>query len=194
MTAEKAYRPLSEIRENIRTGSPETSLASIRQHKEESRAEEERLQRQTDNAVVTVDDFWTQTYEPNAQASKTVATVRNERIIYNKWISPFIKDIPISSLRPSHVETMAMQAHSLDKSPQTIRHISALLSQMWILANTHDIVTGDNPCRKVKKQQESHRMHFLTPDEASKLWKPWPNEAKVPTMCHIVLFFRSTCR
>ena len=172
MTAEKAYRLLSEIRENIRTGAPDTSLASIRRSKEEARAEEERLQELSDNAILTVDEFWTQTYEPHARASKTIATIRNERIIYNKWVAPLLRDIPISSIRPSHIETLAMQAHSHGKSPQTIRHIIALVSQMWNLADTHDIVTEDNPFRNVKKpQQDSRRMRFLTPAEAISLLK-----------------------
>ncbi len=42
MTAEKAYKILSEIRENIRTGAPENSLANIGHSKEEARREEER--------------------------------------------------------------------------------------------------------------------------------------------------------
>ena len=43
---------------------------------------------------------------------------------------------------------------------------------MWNLADTHDIVTEDNPFRKVKKpQQDSRRMRFLTPAEASSLLK-----------------------
>ena len=167
MTAEKACKILSEIRENIRTGAPENSLANIRHSKEEARKEEARQQHQTANSLLTMEEFWEQIYLQHATAAKTLATIRNERSIYEKWLRPALGNSPVSSLRPSHVEQLILHVTTQGKSAQTVRHVVALVSQIWNMAQVHDVVSGENPCRRVKKpQQDSRRMRFLTPDEA----------------------------
>ena len=170
MTAEKAYKMLSEIRENIRTGAPENSLANIRHSKEEARREEERQHHLAVKSQLTMEEFWDQIYLQHATAAKTVATIRNECSIYAKWLRPALGSAPISSLRPSHVEQLILQVTIQGKSAQTVRHVIALISQIWNVAQVHDVVSGENPCRRVKKpQQDSRRMRFLTPDEAVQL-------------------------
>ena len=170
MTAEKAYKILSEIRENIRTGAPENSLANIRHSKEEARREEERQHHLVVKSQLTMEEFWDQIYLQHATAAKTVATIRNECSIYAKWLRPALGSAPISSLRPSHVEQLILQVTIQGKSAQTVRHVIALISQIWNVAQVHDVVSGENPCRRVKKpQQDSRRMRFLTPDEAVQL-------------------------
>ena len=94
MTAEKAYKILSEIRENIRTGAPENSLANIRRSKEEARREEERQHHLAANSQLTMEEFWDQIYLQHATAAKTVATIRNERSIYAKWLRPALVSTP----------------------------------------------------------------------------------------------------
>ncbi len=170
MTAEKAYKILSEIRENIRTGAPENSLANIRHSKEEARREEERQHHLAAKSQITMEEFWDQIYLQHATAAKTVATIRNECSIYAKWLRPALGTTPISSLRPSHVEQLILHVTTQGKSAQTVRHVIALISQIWNVAQLHDVVSGENPCRRVKKpQQDSRRMRFLTRDEAVQL-------------------------
>lgn len=179
MTAEKAYKILSEIRENIRTGAPENSLANIRQSKEEARRKEERQQHMTAQAQLIMEEFWNQIYAPHATATKTPATIRNERSIYEKWLRPALGSMPVSRLRPSHVEHLLLHVANQGKSAQTARHILALVSQMWNMALLHDIVSGENPCSRVKKpQQDSRRTRFLTPDEASLLLQALKGRSK----------------
>lgn len=179
MTAEKAYKLLSEIRENIRTGAPENSLANIRQSKEETRREKERQQHLTAKTQLIMEEFWNQVYAPCATATKTPATIRNERSIYEKWLRPALGSMPVSSLRSSHVEHLLLHVANQGKSAQTARHIIALISQIWNAALTHDVVTGENPCRRVKKpQQDSRRMRFLTPDEADSLLQALKERSK----------------
>ena len=170
MTAEKAYKMLSEIRENIRTGAPENSLANIRHSKEKTRKEEERQQHLSAKSLLTVEEFWAQIYLQHATAAKTPATIRNESSIYAKWLRPALGNTPVSSLRPSHVEELSLHVVTRGKSAQTVRHVIALISQIWNMAQVHDVVSGENPCRRVKKpQQDSRRMRFLTPNEATAL-------------------------
>ena len=178
MTAEKAYKILSEIRDNIRTGAPDNSLASIRQSKEEARKEEARQDHLSAKALMTVEAFWSQVYAPHAIASKTPATTKNERSIYEKWLHPALGTLPVSSIRPSHVEQVILHVTSQGKSAQTVRHVIALISQIWNTAQTHDAVTGENPCRRIKKpQQDSRRMRFLTPAEAISLLEVLKNRS-----------------
>ena len=162
MTAEKAYKILSEIRENIRTGAHETSLRALRTDKEESRQREEHDERIKALAATTVDEFWHQTYRLHSHAVKTVATIRSECANYEKWIAPAIALVPLSELRPSHIEALMLTASSNGKSAQTVRHIVAFVSQLWNMAHLHDVVRGENPrSRKKKTRQDSHGIAFL---------------------------------
>lgn len=179
MTAEKAYKILSEIRENIRTGAAETSLSAIRSAKEEAHIQKAQQQNHLENSMVTVDTFWEKFYCQHSHVSKSNATVRSECTNYKKWIFPTLGSIIINSLRPSHIENLALTAINNGKSAQTVRHIIALISQIWNMALTHDIVTGENPCRRVKKpQQDSRRMRFLTPKEATSLLQALKSRSK----------------
>lgn len=70
------------------------------------------------------------------------------------------------------VEEIVMNAKRVGKSPSTVQHILALVSQVWSLAVTRDIVSGASPTKRIKKPvQDNQRMRFLTPEEASKLLK-----------------------
>lgn len=170
VTAESAYKMLSEIRKNIRMGAPENSLANIRHSREEARKEEEHQHHLTVKSQLTMEEFWEQIYIQHATAAKTAATIRNERSIYEKWLRPALGSTSVSSLRPSHVEQLILHVITQGKSAQTARHVIALISQIWNMAQVHDVVSGENPCRRVKKpQQDSRRMRFLTPHEAVQL-------------------------
>ncbi len=56
------------------------------------------------------------------------------------------------------------------KSTRTIQYTLAVFSQVWNHAFERDVVSGINPCRRVKKPKvDNRRMRFLTVEEAQKL-------------------------
>lgn len=179
MSAEKAFKLLSEIRENIRLGEAAKSLAEIRQAKEEAKREEDRQKGVELRSQVCFDQFWNDKYLPQSAASKTSATLSNEKSIYAKWLSPHLGTLRLSALRPSHIESLIIVLTNENKSPQTIRHVIALISQIWNMAHLNEVVQGDNPCKYIKKpQQDSRRIRFLTPSEAKLLLQKLKERSK----------------
>lgn len=56
------------------------------------------------------------------------------------------------------------------EKPATIRHFLALISQVWNLAVSRNIVSGDSPTKRIKKPRtDNRRIRFLTPEEARRL-------------------------
>lgn len=172
ITAEKAYKLLSEIRENIRKGLPENSLASIRAAREKIQEEEAYNKEQETKFSTTIDDFWNNVYIHKSKISKGAATLRGEILTYGKWIKNSIGMMKIRDIRQYHVENIILEASNQGKSPQTIRHIIAIISQIWNMALANEFVDGNNPCSKIKKpQKDARRMRFLSPNEACLLLK-----------------------
>lgn len=170
MTAEKAYGLLSDIRDNLRVGRGPRSLAEMRAASEMQREEDARARRLAEDSAITVQEFWDTVYWPAIQSHKAIGTVDNEQSIYGKWLAPALADILLSTITPARVEDVATEARKAERSAQTVRHIIALVSQIWTMAHMHGIVSGENPCRRVKKpRQDSRRMRFLTQQEAKQL-------------------------
>ena len=71
MSAEKAFKMLAAIRENIKSGKGPKSLAAMREENELKSAVIEKEKRASANAGVTFSDFWKDDYLPAAEASRT---------------------------------------------------------------------------------------------------------------------------
>lgn len=81
-----------------------------------------------------------------------------------------MQDLPLKEIDSKLIEQIVINAQKVGKSPVIIRHILAFVSQVWNLAVTHNIVSGDSPTRRIKKpRQDNRRMCFLTPSEAKLL-------------------------
>ena len=171
MTAEKAFKWLSIIRENIRLGTGPQSIADMRHVNEDQALEEARAKRSKEIERITFSDFWESTYLPTAQATKAERTVQGEIGMYNNWIRPALGDIPFRKIDISKVEHVAIKATKAGKSAATIRYILKIIGQVWNKAVTRDLVQGDCPTRRVKKPQiDNRRERFLSEQEASDLF------------------------
>lgn len=169
VTAEKAFKILAQLREANRLGKGPKTLSELR-----SFNEQDELQRQQEavkaSEYVTFSGFWESNYFPNAELSKKQTTIASERWLYGKWIEPEIGKLPLKGLTVSHIENLVMKAQKAKKSAATIRYILAIISQVWSKADVLGIVSGDCPCRKVKKpRQDNRRIRFLEQEEADLL-------------------------
>lgn len=170
MDSEKAFKVLSAIRDNIRTGVGARSLAEMRQEREQHVEELAREQRRKEKESLTVNDFWESTYLPALETSKSAWTIKTEKHLYANWVRPALGDISLRKLDAKKVEALALKSQTAGKSAATTRHILALVSQIWNKAALHDLVQGESPVRRIKKpRQDNRRMRFLTPDEARSL-------------------------
>lgn len=167
VTAESAFKILSQIRENIRTGDGPKTFQAMRDDNEMAAKERASAEEQEKQQAVTFAQFWDSTYLYDLQATKSIGSIESEIGMYNKWIRPIIGDLPIQNLTPKLVEQIVRAARSEKRSPATMRYIITVISQIWNKASLHGIVEGECPCKKVKKPREDNRrMRFLTPQEA----------------------------
>jgi integrase len=171
LTAKKAFKLLSCIRENIKLGREPQSVAATRQAGEAKDREEAWARREKDiEHTTTFADFWDSTYLPTAMVTKTARTVQGEIGLYRNWVRPALGDIPLRRIDISKVEAVALGAAKAGKSAATIRYILKIISQVWNKAVTRDLVQGDCPTRRVKKPQlDNRRERFLTEQEATDL-------------------------
>ena len=170
VTAQKAYDALSMLLKNHKSGQGSRTLQETREQSENERAMKAVALEQEAKAKITVAEFWHKHYLPVILQHKKPGTYHSEMGLFKNWLSPVLATVPLQAVTPAHIEAVCLDAAKHNRSPQTIRHIIALFSQLWNMAIKKNIVTGDNPCRLVDKpRQDSRRMRFLTPEEANLL-------------------------
>ncbi len=170
MSAEKAFNLLSTVRENIRTGEGAQSLAAMREDNEAKAAEVQRKDAATQRAATTFSEFWEQEYLPFATATKKSSTMSSECFLYKKWIAPALGKVSLPKITAPMVEKIAFAMQKQDKSAASTRYMLAVISQVWSLAASRDLVQGESPTRKVKKPRaDNRRMRFLSQAEAIEL-------------------------
>lgn len=170
MTAEKAFTMLSELREAIRTGKGPQTLSEMKAANEAEAMQELKKAHAAARAAVTLSEFWTTEYLPLAETTKKSSTMTSEKFLYGKWIRPALGDVPLQRVTAPMVEQISIGMQKQGKSAASVRYVLAVISQVWALAASRDLVHGDSPTRKVKKPRaDNRRMRFLTHDEARKL-------------------------
>lgn len=170
MSAEKAFKMLSAIRDNIKNGTGPKSLAAMREENEMKTAVAEKEQRAKAKAGVTFSDFWKSDYLPAAEVSRTPRSLETETGYYKKWIEPVLGDLPLQRIDAAKIEAVTLRALKAGKSPGTICKIIGVVSQVWNRAASRDLVQGECPARRVKKpRQDNRRVRFLSQDEAKKV-------------------------
>ena len=90
-------------------------------------------------------------------------TERHYRTAIDQHIVPALGAMPVKDVRPKHV----IELHDrLRDTPSMANHVVAMLSKMFSLAATWDLVPrGRNPCKRVRHYREEPRERFLTQDE-----------------------------
>lgn len=170
MTAEKAFGLLSELREAIRTGEGPQTLADMKANNEAHAVQERKKAHAAARAAVTFSEFWEAEYLPQAEATKKPSTMTSGKFLYRKWIEPTLGEVPLQRVTASMVEPIALTMQKQGKSAASVRYVLAVISQVWGLAASRDLVQGDSPTRRVKKPRaDNRRMRFLTQDEARTL-------------------------
>ena len=117
---------------------------------------------------MTIGAFWDSHYYPDALHSKKSAESK-EKLFRNK-IRLWIGNIPLRDLRKLHVDKVANSILQPGLPPRTAQYAVAVISLLWNAAFSMDLVTGENPVRKVRKPKvDNRRLRFLSPEEATAL-------------------------
>lgn len=170
ITAEIAFKRLSALRENLKTGDGAQSLGAIREEKLEQAAEAKKTKTAATRSAVTFSEFWTSDYLPMADTMKKATSMSTERMLYRKWIQPTLGDIALRRITPAMLEKIMFRMLKDNKSAASIRYALAVVSQVWTQALARDVIEGECPVRRVKKpRQDNRRMRFLSHEEAKKL-------------------------
>ena len=97
MSAEKAFKLLSTVRENIKSGAGAKSLAEMKERNAAREAADARERAAAAKGEVTFSEFWAAEYWP-AQTLKTAFSLQTEDGYYRKWLLPAFGDIPLGIL------------------------------------------------------------------------------------------------
>ena len=90
-------------------------------------------------------------------------TEQGYRTAIEKHIVPALGTMPVKDVRSKHVIELHCR---LRDTPSMANHVVAMLSKMFSLAATWDLVPrGRNPCKRVRHYREEPRERFLSPQE-----------------------------
>ena len=85
------------------------------------------------------------------------------RTAIHRHIVPALGTMPVKDVRSKHVIELHQR---LRDTPSMANHVVAMLSKMFSLAQTWELVPhGRNPCKAVSHYREQSRERFLTPEE-----------------------------
>jgi integrase len=168
-TKKKAAARLYELKENQRTGIGEKTLAEKREASAERDRVKQEAEEQTKKENISFNSVFDK-YIEQSQHDKDSETFKGELWRYNKWLNPLFGKTPMKNISPFILEKLKKQMFDAGKAPKTIRHVLAIIQQVFNYAKNHDLYNGDNPVSKVKKPSEDNRRsRFLSHEEAALL-------------------------
>ena len=166
----QAEELLAQLRQNWRNGQGPQSLKEMREAGQTAREEQAKEQVRVENESLTLQEFWDRTYWPTASVRKSIDTMKIENWQFRAWIAPALGHLPLRDIRASHVESMVAKMREAGKAPRTQEHVKTLLSGIITTAINEELISGPNPCYKVKlPKTDNQRIRFLSPDEATLL-------------------------
>ncbi len=175
VTAEIAYKKLSELRENRKVGSGAKTLEEKRklaQVEEAERARQEKLKAQNNINLIS---YWETIYKPYAQATKKVQSFRPEKNHMEKYILPVLSELEITSI-DMHKWDLLIQSLSTQKKPLTGRtkeYITGTLRRVLKHAQDrgYDIRIPTGKQIGITGNHDNRRERIITPEESAQILK-----------------------
>jgi integrase len=166
-TAEKAFKLLSALRENQKSGAGPQTLAELRKVNRAEAEAQKAMSAAESRRLTTFAEYWEREYQPLALCSKTSKSIETDSGYYRKWLAPALGDIQLQRITPAMIEALIATLQKAGKKPGTVCKVLGVFSLVWNRAKLHDFVTGDCPVQRVKRpKQDNARLRFLTQDEA----------------------------
>ena len=169
-TEQKAALELAKLKEAAKTGEGPARLVEKRRLAEVKRqAQAEEQERQAVDAL-TFDQFWRETYFPQAKRDKTARSWKREDQFFRLWLSPVLAGQPLKAISPLHLERVKRNMASAGRAPRSIHYCLAVVRQVFNHARRLGLYQGEPPTSKVKSPKaDNRRLRFLTQEEASNL-------------------------
>lgn len=161
MTLAKARLELARLKEAARSGTGPTTL---REQKAVMQAES--IEHQA--SLMSVGEFWDKHYFP--EALRTKKSAKSEEKLFRNWIRPQIGNLPLTGIKKNHIDEVVLSIMKAGLSPRTAQYSVAVVSLLWNAAFSQELVTGENPARKVRRPKvDNRRLRFLSREEANAL-------------------------
>lgn len=167
---EYALTQLKLYKTNVKAGSGPKSPKEKRKVAEERSTKERAEQEQIEKEATTFDNFFTDTYLPQAKADKKKKSVEREEGLYGKWVKAVIGPTPMKNIAPFNLEKLKKIMTDGGQSPRSIEYALAIIRQVFNTAKRLGTYDGESPTSKVKAPKvDNGRMRFLTRPQATTL-------------------------
>jgi len=161
---------LREYKNNVKTGTGPKSPKEKRDIEQAKRDVAEQERRQAEKENVTLNDYFYNTYYPDAKINKKESSYDHEETHFRLWINPIAGNKPLKDLSEFDARRIVKKLLDKDKTPRTAQYVMATLRQIWNKARRGKIVSGDSPTRNVKIPKfDNRRQRFLSHAEADLL-------------------------
>jgi len=161
---------LREYKNNVKTGTGPKSPKEKRNIEQAKRDVAEQERRQAEKENVTLNDYFYNTYYPDAKINKKESSYDHEETHFRLWINPIAGNKPLKDLSEFDARRIVKKLLDKDKTPRTAQYVMATLRQIWNKARRGKIVSGDSPTRNVKIPKfDNRRQRFLSHAEADLL-------------------------
>jgi len=169
-SAQKAAGVLAELKKAHALGEGATTLQEKREIADAERQAEQKAKDQAALDGVTFEQFFIDTYFPQAQRDKSPRTAAKEEQTFRLWLQPVIGGKPFKDISPFNLERIKQNMGKADRAARSIHYALAIVRQIFNHARRLDVFIGDNPVSKVKKPvADNRRMRFLNRDEGEQL-------------------------
>ncbi len=172
MSAEKAFKLRSQLRENIKRGSGPRSLCEMREQGELEREMEKAAVREEARRDILFEDFARDHYFPIAEPDWKPETARKHKQHGTTWLYPHLGDIPLRRINLAQINKVKAALHKAGRSPRTMQAVLRTFCMIWNAARDAEIVSEASPTKKKSfklPKVDNERMRFLTAGEIQTL-------------------------
>ncbi len=173
--AERAYKRLSEFKENARNGVMPRSMKELRELNKKEQAQQEQLEieqkRIEDQENITFSTLF-KMYADAGAVRKKAKVLMVEEGRFRKWLEPSVGSLPAVHVTPETLE--ALQASIIDqgRSPQTASHVIDLFRATWRWAQKRKLIQKECPVLSMERVKVSNtKERWFTAEELHSLLK-----------------------
>lgn len=189
ITAEDAFKRLSELRDNLRTGSGAKTLEEKRLLAKAEEEVERRAKAREDKQNVTLRDYWEQSYREHAQRTKKASSFRSEEGHMRVWILPLLGDMPLVQIGFTEWDALIRSMSSGKLSQRTKEYAAGTLRRLMRHAQDRGLPVQIPTSKQIGAQgpKDNRRLRVLTPEEAecllAKLAELDPHTERLTRFC-----------
>ncbi|MFC1869512.1 tyrosine-type recombinase/integrase [Thermodesulfobacteriota bacterium] len=169
-TAEKAAGELAKLKEAHRTSQGPKSLKEKRDIEQERRAIADAEREKAEQEAIILNQFYQDNYLPLLLMNKAPGSIHAEKILFAKWIKPYIGAMSFKDIYPLHIEKIKKAMTDKGKAARSIEYVLSVIRQIWNLAKRDGLIDRDSPTKQVKKPKfDNKRTAFFTHEQADTL-------------------------